>query len=68
MRSPACGTDARTVADDYTAARYGPPEINVRPDAAERAHKFWTLADELVLARFGRVRYLILRLTARKRP
>lgn len=55
------------VADEYTAARYSPPERAVPGEVSDHARTLWEKANEVLFDKFGWRRYLWRRLWTRRK-
>ncbi|MDB4895699.1 MAG: hypothetical protein JWN15_1961 [Firmicutes bacterium] len=65
-RWPSLQEPAAQVAEDYTVARYAPPDRTPAPGAAARARALWEQVHEAVFNRYGWRTYLWRRLWRRK--
>ncbi len=61
-RWPSLKETAVAVSEDYTAARYGPPDREWDPATGQRARTYWEKVQELLMGRFGWRSYLWRRL------
>jgi len=59
---PAMSEPLKRVADDYSVARYAPPDRHVDPEAPSRARALWEDVHTALMSRFGWRRYLWRRL------